>query len=95
MRSRSSRALLAIFLLGPCEPLIPLLLYSSVTGGTGSFVIVFAVFAVLTLATMLTAVFVGTTAMDSLSWIHGRRYAHAMAGGTILLCGLAIEFGGL
>ncbi len=95
MRSGSSRALLAIFLLGPCEPLIPLLLVAAVTGGAASFVLVFTVFAALTLVTMLAAVLIGTTAMRPVTFIHGRRYAHALAGATILLCGLAIEFGGL
>lgn len=90
--------LFTIFLLGPCEPLIPLLMYPAAKGAFWDVAWVIVVFSVVTIATMLGVVTVLTLGLE---WVPvGRdtrvaRYAHALAGGTILACGIAIGFLGL
>jgi hypothetical protein len=44
---------------------------------------------------MLATVFLGRAGVDFLPMQKVQRYSHALAGATILLCGLAIEFLGL
>jgi ABC-type nickel/cobalt efflux system permease component RcnA len=87
--------LFVIFVFGPCEPLIPLLMYPAARGGHVDLVIVTAVFGVVTAMTMIGAVILGRAGVDFLPLNAVQRYSHALAGGTILLCGLAIQFLGL
>lgn len=88
--------LFIVFLFGPCEPLIPFLIYPAAKGTVGVVVLVTAVFAVVTLATMTAAVLVGLHAVERVrstrSRVLGRmeRYGHAMAGLVLLLCGVGI-----
>ncbi len=84
--------LFIIFVFGPCEPLIPLLMYSAAEGGYIGLTAVTAVFAAVTAATMLGAVFLGRAGVDFLPLKKVQRYSHVLAGVTILLCGLAIRF---
>ncbi len=84
-----------IFLLGPCEPLIPLLMYPAAKGRLWDVAWVVIVFGGVTLATMLGVVTVSTLGLGFVPGARFTRYAHAMAGGTILLCGIAIGFLGL
>jgi len=46
-----------------------------------------------TTTTMLAAVHLGRLGVSFLPMKKIQRYSHAMAGGTILLCGVAIQFG--
>ena len=87
--------LFVIFVFGPCEPLIPLLMYPAASGGLFDLFVVTAVFGVVTLATMLAAVMLGRAGFNFLPLRAMQRYSHALAGATILLCGLAIQFLGL
>jgi len=87
--------LFVIFVFGPCEPLIPLLMYPAAKGGYGGLVLVTAVFGIVTTATMLAAVFLGKAGVDFLPLKKIQRYSHALAGAAIMLCGLAIQFLGL
>jgi sulfite exporter TauE/SafE len=87
--------LFTIFVFGPCEPLIPLLMYPAAQGSVAQAAIVAAIFAAATIGTMLVIV---TASVFSLSTLHfGRleRFSHALAGLTIALCGGAIKFLGL
>ena len=88
-------ALFAVFLLGPCEPLIPLLLYPAATGSPGRILLVVAIFTSVTLVTMLGAVLLGTAGFARVLAFPGRRYGHVVAGGLLCACGLLMEFGGL
>jgi nickel/cobalt transporter (NicO) family protein len=84
-----------IFVLGPCEPLIPLLIYPAVTESIFTLVSVVLVFAV---TTSLTMVLMVTGGLYGLSIFHSHffeKYAHAIAGVMILSCGIAIKFWGL
>jgi len=87
--------LFIVFVFGPCEPLIPILMYPAARGGLSDLLVVTAVFGAVTTGTMLAAVFLGKAGVDFLPLKKVQRYSHALAGGTILLCGLAIRFLGL
>ncbi len=79
-----------IFVLGPCEPLIPLMLYPAATSSVIGMTMVVGTFVLVTVATMTgiaMAVFSGLTFMPTATLQH---YTHAIAGGTIALCGFAI-----
>jgi nickel/cobalt transporter (NicO) family protein len=87
--------LFVIFVFGPCEPLIPLLMYPAAESGIFELVVITAVFGLVTTATMLTAVTLGRAGVSFLPVKKVERYSHALAGASILLCGLAMLFLGL
>lgn len=88
-------ALFVAFVLGPCEPLIPILMYPAATFDAAAVALVAGVFAAATLATMLGVVLLGSAGVALLPLAGVERYGHAMAGGTIALCGIGIRFLGL
>jgi nickel/cobalt transporter (NicO) family protein len=85
--------LFTIFVFGPCEPLIPLLMYPAAAQSIWGMGLVTAVFAVTTIATMLTVVLLSTFGLNFLPMQRLQRYSHALAGGAILACGVAINLG--
>lgn len=87
--------LFTIFVFGPCEPLIPLLMYPAAKGNYFDLALVTAVFGTVTILTMLAVVLISTFGISVIPTQRLERYSHALAGGTILLCGLAIQFLGL
>lgn len=85
--------LFTIFLFGPCEPLIPFLMYPAAKGSVGGLLLVTGVFAAATLATMtavVTAMYLGA-GFVRVGALH--RYGHAVAGLVILACGVAVKSG--
>jgi nickel/cobalt exporter len=70
-------------------------MYPAARGRLGDLVGIVAVFGMVTTIVMLTTVFLGRAGVDFLPIRKVQRYSHALAGATILLCGLAIEFLGL
>ncbi|MHC4728419.1 MAG: sulfite exporter TauE/SafE family protein [Planctomycetota bacterium] len=88
-------ALFAIFVFGPCEPLIPILMYPAAKIGFFGVLMVVLVFGTVTIATMLGAVLLAGTGVNFLPLAKVQRFAHVIAGATICLCGLAIQFLGL
>ena len=88
-------ALFAIFVFGPCEPLIPILMYPAAKNGFFEVLLVVFVFGTATIATMLGAVLLAGMGVNFLLLAKVQRFAHVIAGATILLCGLAIHFLGL
>jgi ABC-type nickel/cobalt efflux system permease component RcnA len=87
--------LFVIFLFGPCEALIPLLMFPAAMQSVGALLLVTLTFGTVTVATMLGLVLVGS---EGIRWLPLRRlepYAHAVAGVVVLLCGVAIQFLGL
>ena len=88
-------AIFLVFVLGPCEPLIPLLMYPAAEHNIASAVIVATVFSVATLATMLTIVLILGEGIErfSLGWLE--RYGNVFAGSIVTLCGVSILFLGL
>jgi nickel/cobalt exporter len=87
--------LFAIFVFGPCEPLIPLVMYPAARHSTPGVVLVAATFGIITVLTMLTII---TAASWGVSFVRlGRleRYSHALAGLMIFVSGLGVQFLGL
>ncbi len=87
--------LFTVFIFGPCEPLIPLLMYPAAKGSYMGVVWVTAVFGMVTIATMLGMVLISSMGIKLVPLGRMERYSHAMAGATICLCGLAVQFLGL
>jgi sulfite exporter TauE/SafE len=87
--------LFAIFVFGPCEPLIPLLMYPAAKNSLFGLVVGTGIFGTVTIATMLTMVLLSRTGVNFLPLAPLQRFSHAVAGATICLCGLAIQFMGL
>lgn len=84
-----------IFVLGPCEPLIPLLMYPAARESVLGVIMVTTVFGVVTVLTMTLVVAVSVMGLKSIKLKRFERFSHAMAGSTILLCGLGIAFLGI
>ena len=82
--------LFILFVLGPCEPLIPIIMYPAATRNTFALICVTVCFAVCTIATMLTATFIGFKGIRLLNMEKLERYSHVLAGSAILSCGLAV-----
>ncbi|MFC1570739.1 sulfite exporter TauE/SafE family protein [Candidatus Omnitrophota bacterium] len=87
--------LFTIFVLGPCEPLIPILMYPAAKNSIIGLVMVTSVFGAVTIATMLGVVMISSWGVSFLPLGRMQRYTHALAGATICLSGLAIQFLGL
>lgn len=87
--------LFTIFIFGPCEPLIPLLMYPAAKGNIYGLVLVVVIFGVVTVGTMLTITMVSLRGMNIIPLRRVEKYSHALAGATICLCGIAIQFFGL
>jgi len=87
--------LFVIFVFGPCEPLIPLLMYPAAKHDMGSVILVGAIFSVVTIATMLAAVMLTLAGVRMVKLGRLERYSHALAGAIIMLSGLGIRFLGL
>ena len=88
-------AIFIIFVLGPCEPLIPLLMFPAAAESLPALIAVTTVFAVVTVGTMLAAVVAGFWGTHRLHLPGVARFGQAIAGGVILSCGLAISVLGL
>ena len=84
-----------IFILGPFDPFIPLLMYPAARGSIWDVVLATAVFIAVTMLTMMAVVLISAFGVSFLPLKKLERYSHAIAGGTILLCGASIQFLGL
>jgi nickel/cobalt transporter (NicO) family protein len=87
--------LFTVFIFGPCEPLIPLLMYPAAKGNMTGVVWVTAVFGAATIMTMLGMVLISSMGIKFIPLGRLERYSHALAGATICLCGITVQFLGL
>lgn len=87
--------LFTIFVFGPCEPLIPLVMYPAARHSLWGTGIVAGIFGVTTLLTMVGIVVASTLGVNLVPGRGLERYHHALAGATLLLCGVTMEFVGL
>ena len=87
--------LFVIFVFGPCEPLIPILMYPAAKNSLFGLLVVTCVFGIVTIATMLGVVLLSVAGVDFVRLSRFQRFSHAIAGATICLCGLAVQFLGL
>ena len=84
-----------IFVLGPCEPLIPILMYPAARYDMGSVILIGSIFSVVTVGTMLAAVMLPLAGFKQVRLNVLERYSHALAGAIIMFSGLGIRFLGL
>jgi len=85
--------LFTVFVLGPCEPLIPLLMVPAAGQSWMAVLLVAFVFALCTLAAMTAAVVVGYYGLSRIALPGLARYSHALAGFALFACGAAIKLG--
>jgi len=88
-------AIFIIFVLGPCEALIPLFMYPAAQHNPALVVAVATVFGTVTLLTMVAAVAVTTVGIQRVKLPALGRWEHAVAGASVAVCGGAITFIGL
>jgi len=87
--------LFTIFVFGPCEPLIPLVMYPAAKNNYYDLILVTIIFSTVTIFTMLSLVLVASYGLKLLPMKVMEKYSHALAGGTIFLCGMGMLFLGL
>lgn len=86
-------ALFLVFVFGPCEPLIPLLMYPAAKASTWAVALVVAAFTIATVGTMLAAVLVVRSGVALVRLPRLDRFSHAFAGLAVLVCGMLVKFG--
>jgi ABC-type nickel/cobalt efflux system permease component RcnA len=87
--------LFTIFLLGPCEPLIPILMYPAAQASPWGVAQVSIVFGLVTILTMLALVLLATFGLNFVKLGRLEKYTHVIAGATIMFSGIGILFLGL
>lgn len=88
--------LFIIFVFGPCEPLIPLVMHPAVRESVFTVILVTLAFGVSTIAAMLSVVAASSFGLKRLvRFPFAERFGNALSGGVICSCGLAITFLGL
>ena len=87
--------LFIIFVFGPCEPLIPILMYPAFKNSIIDLMLVIAIFSMVTIVTMLSVVLAVSYGLNILPLEKMEPYLHPMAGLMIGLSGMAIVFLGL
>ncbi len=85
--------LFVVFIFGPCEPLIPLLIYPAAEANAFAVVVVVLAFSLATLATMTVVVGLMTVGLQAVALSRLHRYSHALAGFAVLLCGVLVKLG--
>mgnify|MGYP001813844809 FL=1 len=91
-RSLAPWLIFVIFVLGPCEPLIPLLMYPAARESFVGVLMVTGVFGLVTVLTMTLIVAFAVAGLGAVRFNRFERFGHALAGSAILGCGLAIVF---
>jgi len=84
--------LFAIFVMGPSEPLIPLLFYSGLNRSVTEIVTLISVFTVSTVLTMLGMVLLGVYGYSLFKTEQFERYTPAISGAVVLGCGVGMVF---
>ena len=87
--------LFIIFVFGPCEPLIPLVMYPAMKQNISGLILVTVAFGLTTILTMLTIIAVSFWGISFIRFGRLERYVHALAGAMILISGLSVHFLGL
>lgn len=87
--------LFIIFVFGPCEPLIPILMYPAARHNIAGVILVAVLFSTVTILTMLAVVTVTVLGLNRINVKPLARYGHVTAGIMVFLSGFAIQFLGL
>ena len=88
-------SLFIIFVLGPCEPLIPLFVLPASRGRWDLAILTGLIFGLLTITLMVTVTILAVAGLTRLNFGRLERWSHAMAGAIIALSGAAVLFLGL
>jgi sulfite exporter TauE/SafE len=84
--------LFALFVMGPSEPLLPLLFYSGSRHSTMEIMLLIVVFAFTTVITMIGMVLIGLYGYSFFRTELIERYVHAIGGAVISICGIGMVF---
>ena len=87
--------LFTVFVLGPCEPLIPLFMAPASRGEWALAILTGSVFGLFTLGTMVSLVLLGLAGIERLPFGILERWSHALTGIVVGSSGLAVLFLGL
>jgi len=87
--------LFLIFVFGPCEPLIPLLMYPAAENNITGTVTVSILFSIVTIATMISIVLAFKLGLSRINLKPVEKYSNLIAGAMIFFSGIAIQFLGL
>ncbi len=87
--------LFTIFVFGPCEPLIPLVMYPAAKHSPAGVLLVSITFGAATILTMMTVIAVSSWGVSFIRLGKMERYVHALAGAMIFLSGLSVQLLGL
>jgi sulfite exporter TauE/SafE len=87
---RAIWVLFIVFVLGPCEPLIPLLMYPAAQHDWVTLGLVTTIFGTATLAGMMAMTAAGWYGLKVLRLGFLERYVHALAGGVLALSGVIV-----
>ena len=87
--------LFTIFVFGPCEPLIPILMYPAAEMNVYAIIIVSLLFAITTIGTMLVSTLLMLKGISFIRLHKLESYQHILAGLTLLISGAGIIFLGL
>jgi sulfite exporter TauE/SafE len=93
VRSRSPWILFTVFVLGPCEPLLPVLMLPALSQNGWGVVLVTSVFAAVTLVTMTAVVIAGWYGFSLVPGWVAARLAHPLAGLALIACAVAMQMG--
>ena len=87
--------LFLIFVFGPCEPLIPILMYPAAENNISGSILVSVLFSAVTISTMMSIVLAFKLGLNKINLKPVEKYSHLIAGAMIFFSGLAIQFLGL
>jgi len=87
--------LFRIFVFGPCEPLIPILMYPAAENNIPGAILVSLLFSAVTIATMMGIVLAFKLGLSRINLKPVEKYSNLIAGAMIFFSGIAIRFLGL
>jgi len=87
--------LFTIFVFGPCEPLIPLVMYPAAKHNLAGVLLVSITFGAATILTMVAVIAAASWGVSFVRLGKLERYVHALAGAMIFLSGLSVQVLGL
>jgi ABC-type nickel/cobalt efflux system permease component RcnA len=87
--------LFLIFVFGPCEPLIPIVMYPAAENNISGAVIVSLLFSAVTISTMMLIVLAFKMGLSRINFKPIEKYSNLIAGAMIFFSGIAIQFLGL
>lgn len=85
--------LFTIFIFGPCEPLIPLLIYPAAKFGLMEAVLISSIFGIVTISTLMGIVYLGIKGVEIFKFHKIEKYQHLLAGVVLIFSALATFLG--